>query len=93
MLSDVHNAVRLTLRRETHCDPGTHHATPPLNLNQHNPLPLKPKCKHQLGIQYEQTLLEGDVSGIMRELDRLSSDTSQTMQMCGQNVEINVRFS
>ena len=34
MLSDVHNAVRLTLRRESHCDPDTHHATPPLNLTE-----------------------------------------------------------
>ena len=81
MLSDVHIAVRLTLRRESHCDPDTHHATPPPNLTQHNSLPLKPKWKHELSIQYKQTLLEGDVSGIMRELDRLSSDTSQTMQM------------
>ena len=80
MLSGVHNAVRLTLRRESHCDPDTHHATPPPNLTQHNSLPLKPKWKHELGIQYDQTLLEGDVSGIMRELDRRSSDTSQTMQ-------------
>ena len=46
----------------------------PANLTQHNSLPLKPKLKHK------QTLLEGDVSGIMRELDRLSSETSQTMQ-------------
>ena len=52
MLSDVHNAVRLTLRRESHCDPYTHHATPPPNLTQHNSLPLKPKWKHELGIQY-----------------------------------------
>ena len=43
MLSDVHSAVRLTLRREVHCDPDTHHATPPPNVNQHNSLPLKPK--------------------------------------------------
>ena len=80
MLSDVHNAVRLTLRREAHCDPDTHYATPPQNLIQHNSLPLKPKWKHELGNQYEQTFLEGDVGGIMRELDRLSSGTSQTMQ-------------
>ena len=75
-----HSKVRLTLRRESHCDLDTHHATPPPNLTQHNSLPLKPKWKHELGIQYEQNLLEGDVSGIMRELERLSSDTSQTMQ-------------
>ena len=31
MLFDVHNAVRLTLRRESYCDPDTHHATPPPN--------------------------------------------------------------
>ena len=76
MLSDVHSAVRLTLRREVHCDPDTHHATPPPNVNHHNSLPLKPKWKCELGNQYEQNLIEVDVSGIMRELDRLSSDTS-----------------
>ena len=66
-------AVRLTLRRKVQCDPDTHGATPPPNLNQHNSLPLKPKW---LGNQYEQNLIEGEVSGIMRELDRQSSDTS-----------------
>ena len=80
MLSDVHNAVRPTLRSEAHCDPDTHHATPPPNLNQHNSLPLKPKWKRELCNLYEQTLLEGDVGAIMRELDRPSSGTSQTMQ-------------
>ena len=35
MLSDVHNVVRLTLRREAHCEPNTHHDTQPPNFNQH----------------------------------------------------------
>ena len=43
LLSDVHNAARLTLRREVHCDPDTHHARPPPNLNQLNSLPLESK--------------------------------------------------
>ena len=30
ILSGVHTAVRLTLRREVQCDPDTHHATPRL---------------------------------------------------------------
>ena len=55
MLSDVHSARRLTLRREAHCDPDTHHATPPPKLNQHNSLPLELRWKRELG-QYEQTL-------------------------------------
>ena len=76
MISDVHSAVRLTLRREVHCDPDTQHSTPPPNLNQHNSLRLKPKWKRELGNQYEQNLIEGDVSGIRRELYRPSSDTS-----------------
>ena len=92
-LYDVHNAVRLTLIRESHCDPDTHHATPPPNLPQHNSLPLKPKWKHELGIQYEETLLEGDVSGILRELDRLSSDTFMQTEVNKVVSDINYMFN
>ena len=59
----------------------------------------RPTCKNvsvvDYFIQYEQTSLEGDVSGIMRELDRLSSDTSQTMQTEVNNVvsDINDMFN
>ena len=42
MLSDVHNAVRLTLRRESHCHPDTHHATPRVSRKPLDPLDLRP---------------------------------------------------